>query len=145
MQDGSIVDAKKDCACSHHAGPHWLHMDKVIAEYVAACRARGEMSEALAQENDRLLEMAHQMHIQGIARIIRLRPPPTDPQPDFLAPPPHTLGFVLGMVDDAIAKYGEDAECQFVGCYGATGVIEDVGVEDDASGIVNFYTTFCSG
>lgn len=145
MQDGNVVDAVKDCGCSHHDGPHWLHMDGVYQKYAANTLRRGDTMEAAAIERDRRLEKLYQMHIHGIAHIITLPAPPPDPQPDYVAPPPHTLGFVRGVISAAIAKYGEDAECQFVGCYGATGEIEDFGTYDDEPDTVNLYTTFCSG
>jgi hypothetical protein len=30
LEDGSIVTLEKDCSCTDHDGPHWLHSDRLF-------------------------------------------------------------------------------------------------------------------
>lgn len=32
LEDGSIVTLEKDCGCTDHDGPHWLHSDHLFRQ-----------------------------------------------------------------------------------------------------------------
>lgn len=32
LEDSSIVTLEKDCSCSDHEGPHWLHSDHLFRQ-----------------------------------------------------------------------------------------------------------------
>lgn len=145
MRDGRVVDAAKDCECLLHSGPHWMHSDEAWKQVIADMRAAGNVAGAFIEDQARIREKRYQMESRGIERIITVPDPPQDPQPEFVPPPPHTLGYVLGIIKQAIDVFGPDALCQFMGSYGATGTIMDFGVWEREPDMVNLYTDLCSG
>jgi hypothetical protein len=75
LTDGTIVALPKDCQCTHHDGPHWLHMAEVQRRLnYAAWRptmTEVETHHLAASEIARLHEKAAHMERLGIAQIIR--------------------------------------------------------------------------
>lgn len=75
LTDGSIVALPRDCPCTHHDGPHWLHMDSIQRQTNMAAW-RDSMTEVEAHhlaesEIARLHEKAAHMERLGIVQIIR--------------------------------------------------------------------------
>ena len=70
LQDGTIVDAVKDCGCTHHTVPHWVHMDKVHASMNSDLLEKGNVAGHVAESRVRLDAKKREMSLRGIVEII---------------------------------------------------------------------------
>ncbi len=75
LTSGEIVELQKDCECTTHAGPHWIHMDLLWYNRNMALLNDGEWTQqkalALAKEEIyRLTDKRHTMQRLGIKRLI---------------------------------------------------------------------------
>lgn len=70
LTNGEIVELEKDCGCTHHDGPHWLHMDRLYRrknlKLIGVGNTRGFATEEVARLN--LKE--HEMTSRGIEELI---------------------------------------------------------------------------
>lgn len=76
LTDGSIIDLVKECGCTLHDGPHWLHMDAVSHRLNQPLRDRAARGDALAvsglavAEIARLREKRYQMESRRIVQLL---------------------------------------------------------------------------
>jgi len=73
LRDGSIVEARAECSCGTHTGPHWLHMDRIWKADNAQLERIGTPQALLgymAAESHRLRDKADTMERKGIVEII---------------------------------------------------------------------------
>ncbi len=91
LQDGSVVTLVKDCDCTLHDGPHWLHVDEtarnifyhdfrlpieaIVAKGAAATTADVHHAEALflgycQRERARLRDKISHMKRAGIVELL---------------------------------------------------------------------------
>lgn len=73
LEDGTIVALEKDCGCTDHEGPHWLHMDALVKDINSGYpRGGGFLACAgFAQaEEARLNSKLHEMRQRKIKRLI---------------------------------------------------------------------------
>ena len=78
LKDGSIVEAKQDCGCVIHTGPHWVHMDEFDkARNLRMLEAMGGHEDPIARERFaqyeliRLRAKKYNFELRNISRIIR--------------------------------------------------------------------------
>lgn len=76
LTDGRIVDAKKDCTCPFHDGPHWLYADRLWHDrnlmFLNKPNPTWMTCQAFAQEEEmRLRNKLQEMQNQRIFRIIQ--------------------------------------------------------------------------
>lgn len=82
LTDGSIVELEKDCGCTHHDGPHWLHENRVWRQLIKQdcdCGGKG-MSEflylhCLGAQLRCVDDLLANMHAAGVVRIVREEQP----------------------------------------------------------------------
>ena len=79
LTDGSIVLAasRKDCQCSHHTGPHWIHMDAVTRELNRKLLKQGTVLSLQGFAKEELARLANKkqaMLAAGVVEIIRGTP-----------------------------------------------------------------------
>jgi hypothetical protein len=78
LTDGSVVELVRDCNCTDHTGPHWLHEDAEArrlnhAAYERWVRTGDPMDEFKAAygESERLKAKAENMTKRGIERLLK--------------------------------------------------------------------------
>ena len=70
LTNGEVVTLEKDCTCTAHEGPHWLHMDQMErAEASRAIKAQ-DLFELIFIDQARLQAKAWHMNRQGIVELI---------------------------------------------------------------------------
>jgi len=70
LTSGEIVELEKDCGCTHHDGPHWLHMDKVAAKLNRKLLDKGNTFGFAKEEAARLHAKELNMTSRGIVELI---------------------------------------------------------------------------
>jgi len=77
LRDGRVIELAKDCDCSTHSGPHWLHADRLWLEgNRALLRPEGDPTRSMLgcfgfarEEAARLAEKARQLRMHGVEEI----------------------------------------------------------------------------
>ena len=69
LTDGSIVTLEKDCGCTHHDGPHWLHMDSLDRRMNMRLLDKGNNRGFAQAEVKRLEAKEHAMTSRNITEI----------------------------------------------------------------------------
>ncbi|NIN00474.1 MAG: hypothetical protein GTO24_21050 [candidate division Zixibacteria bacterium] len=70
LNDGTIVELEKDCGCTHHEGPHWLHMDKLDQRLNQKHFDNGNLRGFAQAEVARLNRKINEMEIRGIKELL---------------------------------------------------------------------------
>ena len=71
LKTGEIIEAKKDCECVTHDGPHWIHMDNIHKQSNWKLYDDKNTFGYAKEELARLKEKKYQMDSRGIVQIIR--------------------------------------------------------------------------
>ncbi|MCD2452043.1 MAG: hypothetical protein Q8K07_15825 [Methylicorpusculum sp.] len=73
LEDGSIVTLEKDCSCTDHDGPHWLHSDRLFRQLnLQLLGSNNLQTQAFAMEEQaRLTRKLSIMKAKRIAELLQ--------------------------------------------------------------------------